>query len=103
MYKYILIISLLFFVGCQKKQDNNNQVELDKKGSTMQETTIGKEIITSSGLKYVDEIIGTGKSPETGSKVKVHYTGTLEDGTKFDSSFDRNKPIDMNEKPIRAK
>ncbi len=41
-----------------------------------------------SGLKYVDEVVGTGESPSPGKTVIVHYTGRLEDGTKFDSSFD---------------
>ena len=51
------------------------------------------EITTPSGLKYVDEEVGSGKSPLSGQGVVVHYTGTLEDGTKFDSSVDRNKPF----------
>ena len=53
------------------------------------------EITTPSGLKYIDEVIGTGSVPKAGDKVKVHYTGTLEDGTKFDSSKDRNKPFEF--------
>jgi peptidylprolyl isomerase len=48
---------------------------------------------TPSGLKYVDLVEGTGASPQTGQTVVVHYTGTLEDGTKFDSSRDRNQPF----------
>lgn len=52
-----------------------------------------QEITTDSGLKYIDQEIGTGKSPLSGQGVKVHYTGTLEDGTKFDSSLDRDKPF----------
>lgn len=51
------------------------------------------EITTPSGLKYVDTVIGTGASPSPGSTVTVHYTGTLTNGTKFDSSVDRNQPF----------
>lgn len=47
---------------------------------------------TASGLKYVDEVEGTGKSPTTGQDVSVHYTGTLTNGTKFDSSRDKGQP-----------
>ncbi|MCZ2109097.1 MAG: FKBP-type peptidyl-prolyl cis-trans isomerase [Dehalococcoidia bacterium] len=48
---------------------------------------------TASGLKYEDEVVGTGASPETGRRVTVHYTGTLVNGTKFDSSLDRGQPF----------
>ena len=54
-----------------------------------------KEITTESGLKYIDIALGDGAMPETGDKVVVHYTGTLEDGTKFDSSRDRNRPFEF--------
>ncbi len=47
-----------------------------------------KEIVTPSGLHYVDTKVGTGPMPKAGQMVKVHYTGTLMNGTKFDSSFD---------------
>jgi len=50
-------------------------------------------ITMPSGLKYVDLVEGKGDSPKTGQMVTVHYTGTLEDGTKFDSSRDRNQPF----------
>ena len=53
----------------------------------------GSEVTTASGLKYVDEVVGTGASPTTGQTVTVHYTGTLEDGKKFDSSLDRGEPF----------
>ena len=52
-------------------------------------------ITTPSGLKYVDLVEGTGASPQPGQTVVVHYTGTLEDGTKFDSSRDRNRPFEF--------
>ena len=56
-------------------------------------STKGDEVTTPSGLKYTDEVVGTGPSPTTGSKVTVHYTGTLENGSKFDSSVDRKQPF----------
>jgi len=52
-----------------------------------------KTIKTASGLKYTDVKVGTGASPVKGKQVKVHYTGTLENGKKFDSSYDRREPI----------
>ena len=45
-----------------------------------------KLVTTSSGLKYVDLVIGTGESPAPTDSVTVHYTGTLENGTVFDAS-----------------
>ena len=50
-------------------------------------------ITTESGLKYIDSVAGDGESPKPGQMVTVHYTGTLENGTKFDSSVDRGQPF----------
>ena len=55
----------------------------------------GKEVTTPSGLKYVDLKVGTGEQPKKGQTVRVHYTGTLTDGTKFDSSLDRGEPLEF--------
>jgi ketosteroid isomerase-like protein len=52
-----------------------------------------KAVTTPSGLRYEDIVAGTGASPQPGQEVTVHYTGTLEDGTKFDSSLDRGQPF----------
>ncbi len=53
-----------------------------------------EEIITTdSGLQYVVLTEGDGATPQKGQTVVVHYTGTLEDGSKFDSSRDRNQPF----------
>lgn len=52
-------------------------------------------ITTESGLQYKVEKEGTGAKPMATDKVKVHYTGTLLDGTKFDSSVDRGEPAEF--------
>ena len=48
---------------------------------------------TASGLGYVDLVEGTGPQPRPGESVRVHYTGWLENGKKFDSSHDRREPL----------
>lgn len=50
-------------------------------------------IETESGLQYKVITAGTGKSPQNGDRVTVHYTGKLTDGTVFDSSVERGEPI----------
>jgi peptidylprolyl isomerase len=52
-----------------------------------------KAVTTQSGLRYEDIVVGTGPSPQPGQEVSVHYTGTLDNGAKFDSSLDRGEPI----------
>ena len=52
-----------------------------------------KTVTTDSGLQYVDIREGDGAMPQKGQTVVVHYTGTLADGTKFDSSRDRGRPF----------
>jgi peptidylprolyl isomerase len=60
----------------------------------------GKMVETTSGLKYVDNQVGTGATATSGHKVSVHYTGWLDQngakGKKFDSSVDRGQPFSFN-------
>jgi FKBP-type peptidyl-prolyl cis-trans isomerase len=58
----------------------------DARGRTVETTT-------ASGLKYEDQVVGDGTEAVPGKSVEVHYTGTLADGTKFDSSHDRRRPF----------
>jgi len=51
-----------------------------------------KESVSKSGLRHVDLAEGSGNSPKATDRVKVHYTGWLTNGKKFDSSVDRREP-----------
>lgn len=50
---------------------------------------------TASGLQYKIIKTGTGEKPSSTSTVLVHYKGTLIDGTEFDSSYARGKPVEL--------
>jgi FKBP-type peptidyl-prolyl cis-trans isomerase FkpA len=52
-------------------------------------------VTTESGLIYEDVVVGEGDEATAGKYVTVHYTGWLMDGTKFDSSKDRDDPFDF--------
>jgi len=73
----------------------NKILVADNTMSSAENANPGNEetVTTPSGLKYIDLVPGTGATHKTGQTVIVHYTGTLEDGTKFDSSRDRNEPF----------
>ncbi|MDC8451051.1 MAG: FKBP-type peptidyl-prolyl cis-trans isomerase [Nitrospira sp.] len=60
-------------------------------GGSMAESK--QEVITPSGLKYIDQEVGTGDMAVAGKTASVHYTGWLENGKKFDSSVDRGQPF----------
>ncbi len=68
-----------------KAENAKKAIEELKKGAT----------VTESGLAYKITKKGSGPKAESGKTVSVHYTGKLTDGTKFDSSYDRNQPIDF--------
>lgn len=72
----LIIGTFVFLAGCSKKENG-----------------MENEVTTPTGLKYVDLVVGTGAQPTQGKTVTVHYTGTLTDGKKFDSSKDRNQPL----------
>jgi peptidylprolyl isomerase len=48
---------------------------------------------TDSGVKYAEIVVGKGASPHDGQTAVVHFTGWLDDGTRFDSSRDRKQPF----------
>ena len=55
----------------------------------------GEENVSKSGMIMIDHIVGSGQMPQNSQKVIVHYTGKLENGKKFDSSYDRGSPLEF--------
>ncbi len=90
----VAVAAVLVFAACAKKDASAPNAGANPfQNKEAVPTMSGNETTTASGLKYVDEQEGTGASPESGQTVTVHYTGTLTDGTKFDSSVDRGQPF----------
>ena len=76
-----------------KKAANDAKASLEKGKKFLEENAKKKGVtVTKSGLQYEVITEGKGVKPKATDIVKVHYTGTLTDGTKFDSSVDRGEP-----------
>lgn len=67
-----------------------NTTAVTTNNSSIQE---GKSMKTASGLEYTEIVAGAGAAPKPGDIVSVNYTGTLTNGTVFDSSYKRNQPF----------
>lgn len=81
----LLLVILSMFVAACGSDDAGSAGDADS-GSSCPE---GEQQVTE-GLTYVEVECGDGEEAETGDTVTVHYTGTLEDGTEFDSSVGRD-------------
>jgi FKBP-type peptidyl-prolyl cis-trans isomerase len=84
----ILIVAVLGFLAFKA-------IYKPKPSATQSPGSGANQVVTQSGLKYEDIVVGTGPAAKVGDTVSVHYTGTLEDGTKFDSSVDRGTPFEF--------
>ncbi|MCC6726200.1 MAG: FKBP-type peptidyl-prolyl cis-trans isomerase [Saprospiraceae bacterium] len=90
--------------GKETKMDFNTANKLVTEYQVREKQAVGKKFLEEngkrkgvvtlpSGLQYEVLVEGAGEMPKTTDKVKVHYTGTLIDGTVFDSSVKRGEPI----------
>jgi len=95
----ILILALGLTAGCGVKEEqpvveNKSDAKPDRGESFLAENAKKEGVkTTASGLQYRVIKSGTGPSPKLSDGVKVHYHGTLIDGTVFDSSVERGEPI----------
>lgn len=78
-------------IKTQKQKDMQETIDIEKYIKDNNLTVV----TTASGLKYVMLAEGKGDQAQSGKTVRVHYTGKLLDGTKFDSSLDRNDPLEF--------
>ena len=93
-----LFLALTFGAVEQLLTGNVLQAQTAPSGTASNETDSesGKPVITTpSGLKYVDLVEGTGPVVKSGDHLVVNYEGKLENGTKFDSSYDRGEPFKL--------
>ena len=82
------------FISAQKEIERKNAEKAKIAAETLKKLKEGATV-TESGLAYFMIKEGNGLKAESGKTVSVHYTGKLIDGTKFDSSYDRNQPIEF--------
>ena len=99
-----LIIVLLLLVAVTIPACSQKETKVGEQPAAGQPPKAGRAapagmVTTPSGLAYQDLVAGSGPSPTPGKLVRVHYTGWLENGTKFDSSLERGQPFDF---PIGA-
>lgn len=85
----VIVASSLFVFACKKSEPVAPAAAVALNSAATSQT-IKK---TASGLQYEDLVAGSGNTPSPGKQVTVHYTGWLTDGTKFDSSLDKNQPF----------
>jgi FKBP-type peptidyl-prolyl cis-trans isomerase FklB len=102
---FILTLALGLIAGCGAKNDkatmqtnssapSTSSVSSDPGAAFLAENAKKDGVTTTaSGLQYKVIKSGTGESPKLSDTVKVHYQGTLIDGTVFDSSIQRGQPI----------
>ncbi len=89
--KYFVFILLVVLIG------SGALIWIRQKKTSIPAATINEPSQNKMDeLKIEDEKIGTGETAATGKKVTVNYSGTLTDGKKFDSSYDRGIPFSFN-------
>lgn len=94
MTKYVVVVAVLLVLTAVLALAQTAKKPA-KPNTTTPTKVAGPGVKTSSGLSYWDIRVGTGETAKQGSRVRVHYTGWLTNGKKFDSSVDVGTPFDF--------
>jgi FKBP-type peptidyl-prolyl cis-trans isomerase len=100
MTKIVIVVLAVVVGGIALWAQTSTQTPAHKRVQTVPNTNAptkvtGDGVKTDSGLQYWDIRVGTGQVAKDGDHVKVHYTGWLTTGKKFDSSVDAHQPFDF--------
>src|ERR1700692_3824412 len=92
--QFALVLTLLAVLGAAFGCGNANKSNKSSAPSTSSPMKVnGQPTTTASGLQYWDIVVGTGATAAPGNSGKVHYSGFLTTGEKFDRSRDRGEPF----------
>ena len=95
MRKTMFAIALLALVLAACGGGGGGSGDVDTSNYVFEVPENAERFTTDSGLEVIIIEEGTGETPVPGDRVFVDYSGTFEDGSKFDSSFDRGRPFDF--------
>lgn len=90
-----LVLAFLLGASAYLLRAQEKAVPAPKPATGAPSAVSGDPVVTKSGLKYWDLVVGTGLEAVRGKTVRVHYTGWLANGRKFDSSVDRGRPFEF--------
>ena len=91
----VVIVSVVITVTALWAQTPAHKVQVVRPNTNAPTKVTGDGVKTDSGLQYWDIKLGLGPFAKAGDRVKVHYTGWLTTGKKFDSSVDANQPYEF--------
>ena len=95
MTKYAVVVAIILALTAVFMLAQSTAKKSTTPNTSAPTKVTGDGVKTASGLLYWDIRVGNGEVAKEGSRVRVHYTGWLTDGKKFDSSVDAGTPFDF--------